>query len=81
MLLSWLSAWLGLGKSGRISLDKLEEKIYGDKTENKKNRYKRRRQLRKALQEINELEGWKITEIKKGIFEIKRHVLIYKFEI
>ena len=71
VLLSWLSAWLGLGKSGRISLDKLEEKIYGDKTENKKNRYKRRRQLRKALQEINELEGWKITEIKKGIFEIK----------
>lgn len=72
VLLSWLSAWLGLGRSGRISLDTLEERIYGDRAEDKKTRYKRRKQLRKALQEINELEGWEITEVRRGVFEVER---------
>lgn len=72
VLLSWLSAWLGPGASGRISLDVLEEKIYGNRAEDKKSRYWRRRQLRRALEEIGALEGWNIREIHRGTFEIKR---------
>ena len=72
IVLTWLSAWLLPGKSGKVSLDKLKEHIYGDKSENKKVRYWRRRQLRKALDQISKLGGWEIQEVQKGMFKIKR---------
>ena len=49
IVLSWLSAWLLPGKAGKISLDMLEEHIYGDRSKDRKVRYWRRRKLRKAL--------------------------------
>jgi len=73
IVLTWLSAWLLPGKSGKVSLDRLEEHIYGDKAEDKKVRWKRRRQLRKALDQISKLNGWEIQEVQKGIFKIKRN--------
>jgi len=72
IVLSWLSAWLLPGKTGRISLDVLEEHIYGDKSTDRKVRYWRRRQLKRALEQIGKLRNWKITEIRKGIYELKR---------
>lgn len=73
IVLSWLSAWLLPGRKGKISLDALEEHIYGDRSQDKKVRWKRRRQLRKALEEIGKLQSWAVFEIKKGLFEIERH--------
>ncbi len=72
IVLSWLSAWLLPGKAGKISLDMLEEHIYGDRSKDRKIRYWRRRKLRKALEEIGKLRNWQITEVRKGVYELKR---------
>lgn len=72
VLLSFLSAWLKPGGKGRISLTTLERHVYNDNAKNKATRYKRHKQLRIALQKINDLEGWRISEVQKGVFEVKR---------
>ncbi|WP_456325953.1 replication protein C, IncQ-type, partial [Desulfonauticus submarinus] len=58
--------------AGKISLDMLEEHIYGDRSKDRKIRYWRRRKLRKALEEIGKLSNWQITEVRKGVYELKR---------
>jgi len=72
IVLSWLSAWLLPGRSGKISLDKLEEHIYGDRAEDQNRRKWRRKKLRQALKAISNLKGWEIRETSRGIFEIRR---------
>jgi len=72
IVLSWLSAWLLPARSGKISLDKLEEHIYGDRAEDKNRRKWRRKKLRQALKTISTLKGWEIRETSRGIFEIRR---------
>jgi len=72
VLLSWLSAWLLPGRSGKISLDKLEEHIYGDRAEDQNRRKWRRKKLRQALKAISNLKGWEVKETSRRIFEIRR---------
>lgn len=58
----WLSSWMREGKRNKIELDKLVPHIWGEKPELEKLR-KRRLSIRKAILEINELEGWSANEV------------------
>lgn len=57
----WLSSWLQTNGSKKIALDKLIPHVWGEEYEDAALR-KRRYALRKALAELNTLEGWKSTE-------------------
>lgn len=68
----WLSSWMKAGNSDKIQLDLLIPHIWGDASEKSKLRT-RRVYLRKALSEIDALEGWTcIEETESGFVIIKR---------
>ena len=62
----WLSSWMRSGTKNKIELDKLVPHIWGEQPEQDKLR-KRRLSLRKAIQEINELQSWKASEIDGNV--------------
>lgn len=62
----WLSSWMRSGTRNKIELDKLVPHIWGEQPEQDKLR-KRRLSLRKAIQEINELQSWKASEIDGNV--------------
>ena len=64
---AWLSAWLRPGRTQRISLDKLSEKVWGEATGNTDSAIRKRRQrIKEAIDEINNLNGWRIEVEGKG---------------
>lgn len=68
----WLSSWLKAGNSDKIQLDLLVPHIWGDVSDKSKLRI-RRFYLRKALSEIDSLEGWTcFEESESGFVIIKR---------
>lgn len=67
----WLSSWMREGTRQKIELDKLIPHVWGDLPEQSIVR-KRRLALKKALNEINELENWNIQQFENAIsFERK----------
>jgi hypothetical protein len=69
-----LCGWIDYGKTGRITIETLENYAYGEreaKSLNANTQKKRRSTIRKALAEISNL-GWLIYEYSRGKFEITR---------
>lgn len=66
-----LSAWIDPGKSGKIEIDTLCSYIWTDSASNPNTVKTRKQTARKALTELINT-GWKITEYKKGKWEIYR---------
>lgn len=75
---AWLSAWIKHGSSSRISLDKLIEKVWGDTKVKAPTLRKRRSRLRTALDELRDLDGWRITEDDRSVLLITRPAMIDK---
>ena len=62
-------------KSGRtFKLETLIEKVYLEKIENMSSQQRKdaKKAIKKALEKINELENWKITDYKNNIYKIER---------
>lgn len=67
----WLSSWMRSGEKRKIELDKLVPHVWCDIAEAATLR-KRRHMLRKAIAELNALDGWKIIE-SKGELQLNRN--------
>jgi len=62
-------------KSGRtFKLETLIEKVYLEKIENMSSQQRKdaKKAIKKALEKINELENWKITDYKNNTYKIER---------
>jgi hypothetical protein len=68
----WLSAWLRPGRIGRISLDQLTEKVWGERPDNNATMRTRRKRLRDALAEIEAIPNWEL-ELEGYIVSIRRN--------
>lgn len=76
---AWLSAWLRQGSSNSLRLDRLAEKVWGPPSKAADTNRKRRERIKKALEEIGKLHGWRIKIEGRGTAAkatIKRPVLI-----
>jgi len=62
----WLSAWLRAGKTASISIDKLALRIWGAESNKEATTRKRRERTIKALQQIGDLDGWRIQVEGRG---------------
>ena len=70
ILHAWLCAWLRPGKTNRIHVDKLSEKVWGNISTNDNTNRKRREKILKTLNEINDLGGWKASVEGRGLAAI-----------
>lgn len=71
-----LCAWVDQGKTSLpVSIDKITGYVWPDKATEKTNQ-KRRERARKALKEIEDT-GWKMDEVKKGVFKFTRPTVLY----
>ncbi len=63
---AWLSAWCKSGKTQKISLDRLAEKVWGAPSKNASTNRTRRLQINKALTSIDDLSGWVVKIDGRG---------------
>ena len=71
-----LCAWVDQGKTSLpISIDTITGYVWPDKATEKTSQ-KRRERARKALKEIEDT-GWKMDEIRKGVFKFTRPTVLY----
>lgn len=63
---AWLSAWCKPGKTQKISLDRLAEKVWGAPSKNASTNRTRRLQINKALTSITDLSGWVVKIDGRG---------------
>lgn len=69
---SWLSATIRPGKTQKSGLDKLADRVWGQRSNNACDR-KRKQRLRVALQQIAQLPGWRVT-LNRDIASITRPI-------
>lgn len=62
---AWVSAWLRPGRTGRVGIDTLSEKVWGDCSDNPSTRRSRRQRVKKALSEIAVLDGWEVATLDR----------------
>lgn len=73
---AWLCAWLRPGRTQRIHIDTLSEKVWGSEAIQDYTRRKRRKTLRAAIIEISGLPGWKAEESEDGQIAVSRSAII-----
>lgn len=64
---TWLNAAIRPGSSMSVMLDNLAYRVWGTEPQTEPTRRKRRLKLSKALDEISQLHGWKVSITGKGI--------------